>query len=65
MSMGLLLIFDLIASMTPPNPSFLSLRNISQSDSSGKISLLHIDGLSHVSFPHIMPGLLESKNYVF
>ena len=27
MSMGLLLIFDLIASMTPPNPSFLSLRN--------------------------------------
>jgi predicted nicotinamide N-methyase len=29
MSMGLLLIFDLIASMTPPNPSFLSLRNIS------------------------------------
>jgi hypothetical protein len=29
MSMGLLLIVDLITSMTPPNPSFLSLRNIS------------------------------------
>jgi hypothetical protein len=29
MSMGLLLIVDLITSMTPPNPSFLSLQNIS------------------------------------
>ena len=29
MSMGLLLIFDLIVCMTPTNPSFLSLRNIS------------------------------------
>jgi hypothetical protein len=53
----------LMASMTPPYPSFLSLRKILYPIFSGRISLSVIFGFSQVSQPNRMSGLLESRRF--